>query len=61
MGMYAEIGDLQELQRELMRDAADGKIDCPQIEQNLRKEIEDLIRSAQQVMNLLHIDHERRQ
>jgi transcriptional regulator with XRE-family HTH domain len=60
MGMYAEIGDLQELQRELMRDAADGKIDCPQIEQTLRKEIEDLIRSAQQVMNLLHIDHERR-
>lgn len=60
MGLYAEMGDLQELQRELMRDAADGRIDCPEIEAALHKEVEDLIRSAQQVMNLLHIDRERR-
>ena len=56
MALYAEIGDLQEIQRDLMRDAADGTIDDPAIEARLRKEIKDLIRSAQQVKNLLHIE-----
>lgn len=54
MSMYAEIGDLQDLQRDLMRDAADGHIDCPEIREKLRKEIDELIQSAQQVRNLLH-------
>lgn len=54
LSLYAEMGDLQEMQRELMRDAADGTIDSPEIRARLIKEIEELIKSAQQIRNLLH-------
>jgi|LSQX01.3.fsa_nt_gb DNA-binding XRE family transcriptional regulator len=54
MALYAEMGDMQEIQRDLMRDAADGTIDDPELAAKLRKEVKDLIRSAQQVKNLLH-------
>lgn len=54
MALYAEIGDLQEMQRDLMRDAADGSIDNPEIAERLQREIREIIRSAQQVKNLLH-------
>lgn len=37
-----------------MRDAADGTIDSPEIRARLIKEIEELIKSAQQIRNLLH-------
>lgn len=41
--LFAEIGDLDRLQQELMRDGADGEIDDPQLLDRSLKEVEDVL------------------
>lgn len=53
MSMYAEIADVIELERETMRDGADGKISNPELEAKIRKEVTDMIQSAQRVRSLI--------
>lgn len=53
MSMYAEIADVIELERETMRDGADGVISNPELEARIRKEVTDMIQSAQRVRSLI--------
>lgn len=53
MSMYAEIADVMELDRETMRDGADGVISNTALEAKIRKEVTDMIQSAQRVRSLI--------
>ena len=53
MSLYAEIGDVLEIQREALRDGADGRIDDPVLQQRINKEVTEVIQSAQRVKNLI--------
>lgn len=53
MSMYAEIADVMELERETMRDGADGVISNTALEAKIRKEVTDMIQSAQRVRSLI--------
>ena len=53
MSLYAEIGDVLEIQREALRDGADGRIDDPALQQRINKEVTEVIQSAQRVKNLI--------
>ena len=53
MSMYAEIGDVIELEQETMRDGADGVISDPELEAKIKKEVTDMIQSAQRVRSLI--------
>lgn len=53
MSLYAEIGDVLEIQREALRDGADGRIDDPVLQQKINKEVTEVIQSAQRVKTLI--------
>lgn len=53
MAMFAEIGDLMEIQREALRDAADGKIDNPEIAASIEKEATEALGALQRFLNVL--------
>lgn len=53
MSMYAEISDVIKLEQETMRDGADGVISNPALEAKIRKEVTDMIQSAQRVRSLI--------
>ena len=53
MSMYAEIGDLLDIQREAIRDAADGKIDDPQLKAKIEKEATEALGACQRFLNVL--------
>lgn len=53
MQMFAEIGDLMDLQREALRDAADGKFDDPDIAQKIEKEATEALGACQRFLNTL--------
>lgn len=53
MSMYAEIGDVTELQREALRDGANGSIEDQRLADAIRKEVTELMQSAQRVRTLL--------
>ena len=53
MSMFAEIGDVMEIQREALRDGADGCINDPELSEKLQKEVTEMIQSAQRVKNLV--------
>lgn len=53
MSMFAEIGDVIEIQREALRDGADGYINDPELSEKLQKEVTEMIQSAQRVKNLV--------
>ncbi|MEG1515364.1 MAG: helix-turn-helix transcriptional regulator [Clostridia bacterium] len=53
MTMYAEIGDLLDIQRDALRDAADGKIDNPEIATSIGKEATEALGALQRFMNVL--------
>lgn len=53
MSMYAEIGDVIELEQETMRDGADGLISNTALEAKIKKEVTDMIQSAQRVRSLI--------
>lgn len=53
MSMYAEISDVIKLEQETTRDGADGVISNPALEAKIRKEVTDMIQSAQRVRSLI--------
>ena len=53
MKMYAEIGDLLDLQREALRDAADGRFDDPAIKAAVEKEATEALAACQRFLNVL--------
>ena len=57
MSMYAEIADVMELERETMRDGADGVISNTALEAKIRKEVTDMIQSAQRVRSQIGRAH----
>lgn len=52
MTMYAEIGDALDIEREALKDCADGKIDDQALRDRLIKETTELIQSVQRVKNI---------
>ena len=59
MSLYAAIGDLQDLEREALRDGANGKFDDPEIESKLKKELTDLVGRAQLLLNIMTTEKEK--
>lgn len=53
MSMYAEIGDVLEIEREALRDGADGRIGDQEFADRIRKEVTEMIQSAQRVKSLI--------
>ena len=53
MSMYAEIKDVLELEKEALRDGADGEIGDKELESVLRKETTEVVASIQRVLGLL--------
>lgn len=56
MSLFAEIGDVMEMQREVLRDGADGEIDSRELYERLLKEVTELLQSAQKVKNILNYE-----
>lgn len=53
MSMFAEIADVTEIEREILRDGADGRINDTDLAQRISKEVTEMIQSAQRVNSLL--------
>ena len=53
MSMYAEIEDVREIAREVLRDGADGSIDDANLLERVKKEVTEMIQSAQRVRTLV--------
>ena len=53
LNLFAEMADVQDLQREAARDGADGRIDDPAMQEKIRKEVTEMIQAAQRVRSLL--------
>ena len=51
--MFADIGDLMDLQREALRDAADGKFDNPGLAATIEKEAAEALGACQRFLNTL--------
>ena len=52
MSMYAEINDMLDLEKEALRDGADGEIDDQELRNRILKEVTEMIQSAQRVRTL---------
>lgn len=53
MTMFAEVSDLLDIQREAIRDAADGKFDDPALEASVEKEATEALSACQRFLNAL--------
>lgn len=53
MSMFAEMCDVYDLEREVLRDGASGKIDDPAMREQLKKEVTEMIQAAQRVRSLV--------
>lgn len=53
MTMYAEMGDLMDMEREAIRDAADGKFDDPALASSIEKEATEAPGACQRFLNIL--------
>jgi len=51
MAMFAEVGDLMDIQREAIRDAADGKLDDPELAATIEKEATEALGACQRFLN----------
>ena len=51
--LFAEMGDVDDLKREISKDGADGKIDDPERRAMVLKEIKEMVQMAQRVVVLL--------
>jgi transcriptional regulator with XRE-family HTH domain len=60
MTLFADLDDVQKMQKEVLRDGADGKIDDPKLAETLDRELTELMRSVQRVTTLyLSAKHEK--
>lgn len=55
MSLFAEMSDVANLQIGVLRDAADGSIDSPQLADELNKEVAEMIQAAQRVKDILQV------
>lgn len=53
MTMFAELGDVMDMQRDAMRDAADGKFDDPELAAKIAKEAGEALGACQRFVNVL--------
>ena len=53
MSMFAEIEDVLSLRSKVLKDGADGKIDDPELMDQIENQVTETIRSAQRVRTLL--------
>lgn len=53
MTMFAEVSDLMDMQREALRDAADGKLDNPELAEAIEKEATEALGACQRFLNVL--------
>lgn len=53
MTMFAELGDVMDIQREAMRDAADGRLDDPVMRETIEKEVTEALGACQRFLNVL--------
>ena len=53
MSMYAEIADVMDIQREALRDGADGTINDPALAEELQRQVTEMIQAAQRVKSLV--------
>ena len=53
MKLFAELDDVKDLEREALRDGADGIIDDPVTREQLKKEVTELIQAAQRVRTIM--------
>ena len=53
MSMFTEISDVLEIERDALRDGADGRISNPALEAKIQKEVTEMIQSAQRVRSLI--------
>lgn len=51
--MFAEMDDVQELEKEALRDGANGQIDDTTLKERILKEVTEMVQSAQRVRTLL--------
>lgn len=58
MSMFSESADVLDLQRETLRDGADGKIDDPDLHKQLKKELSEMLQCAQRVQTILKGGHQ---
>ncbi|MBR6982074.1 MAG: helix-turn-helix transcriptional regulator [Ruminococcus sp.] len=59
MSLYVSTGDLQDIEREVMRDCADGKIDDVELRGRLAKTLAELVGKAQLLLNIMNCDKEK--
>lgn len=52
MSMYAEMADVLDIQREVLRDGADGTINDPELAEELQRQVTEMIQAAQRVKSL---------
>ena len=52
MSMYAEMADVLDIQREVLRDGADGTINDPALAEELQRQVTEMIQAAQRVKSL---------
>ena len=52
MSMYAEMADVLDIQREVLRDGADGIINDPALAEELQRQVTEMIQAAQRVKSL---------
>ncbi len=53
MNVFAELDDAIELRNAAMKDGSNGRIDKPELREQLQKELTEAIQAAQRVVNLL--------
>lgn len=53
MAMFAEMRDVHDLEREALREGAAGRIDDPNMKDQLIKEVTEMIQAAQRVKSLM--------
>lgn len=53
LSLFSEMTDVSSIQQEIMRDGADGRINDPLLSDRVKKELTDMIQSAQRVVGLV--------
>lgn len=53
MTLYTEVRDLEDLERKVLKDGADGKIDCMALHDDLISECKQMIQAAQSLKSML--------
>ena len=61
LSLYAEMEDLNDIRREVMRDCADGCMDDAELAERAYRELNEMLQSAQRVKSLFEATGQKRQ